>query len=345
MAKLREKSRLIQAFIVDKVGDHPGDMTRLLCKKFDISRQAANRHLRILIQAGQLTAKGATRNRRYSLKPIADEQFILPITPGLDEDKVWREQVKPCLTGIPENVMNICHHGFTEMFNNVIDHSEGQEVGVVIEYTPAMIHMYIYDDGVGVFNKIKSRFGLDDERHAMLELSKGKLTTDPERHSGEGIFFTSRMFDEFFLISGAYTFKHSEPDDDWLFEDQSPDLKGTGVSMHIGVYSKRTARKVFEEYTSKDGSYSFDRTHVPVVLAKYGDDNLISRSQAKRLLARFDRFKEVLLDFRGVNMIGQAFADEIFRVFKKSNPQIRLAWVRANKEVLKMIIRAVDASD
>ena len=345
MTKLRAKSRLIQEFIVDKVGDHPGDITRLVCKKFGISRQAANRHLQRLIQAGQLTAKGATRNRQYSLKLIVDEKFTLPITPDLDEDKVWRERVQPCLTGIPENVMKICHHGFTEMFNNVIDHSEGQKVSVFIEYTPAMIHMRVFDDGVGVFNKIKSRFGLDDERHAMLELSKGKLTTDPERHTGEGIFFTSRMFDKFFLMSGAHIFNHFEPDNDWLFEDQSPSIKGTTVNMLIGVYSKRTTRKVFEEYTSRDGSYSFDRTHVPVALAKYGDDNLISRSQAKRLLARFDRFKEVLLDFRGVNMIGQAFADEIFRVFKKANPQIQLAWIHANKEVLKMIIRAVDSSD
>ena len=344
MTKLRAKSKQIQAFIVDKVGDHPGDITHLVCKKFGISRQAANRHIRSLIQLGQITAKGATRNRQYSLKPIVDEYFELPITPDLDEDKVWRDQVRPCLTGIPENVMNICHHGFTEMFNNVIDHSEGQKVRVSIKYTPAKIGIRVYDNGVGVFNKIKSRFGLDDERHAMLELSKGKLTTDPERHTGEGIFFTSRMFDSFILTSGVHLFQHSEPDDDWLFEDLSPNLKGTGVSMLIDVHSKRTTRKVFDKYTSKDGSYSFDSTHVPVALAKYGDDNLISRSQAKRLLARFERFKEVLLDFSGVNMIGQAFADEIFRVFKNSNPQIHLAWVHANKEVLKMIIRAVDAS-
>jgi anti-sigma regulatory factor (Ser/Thr protein kinase)/anti-anti-sigma regulatory factor len=344
MTKLREKSRLIQAFIVDKVGDHPGDITHLVCKKFGISRQAANRHLRRLIEVGLITAKGATRSRQYSLKPIVDEYFVLPITPDLDEDKVWRDQVRPCLTGIPENVMNICHHGFTEMFNNVIDHSEGQEVRVSIKYTPATIGIRVYDDGVGVFNKIKSRFELDDERHAMLELSKGKLTTDPERHTGEGIFFTSRMFDDFMLVSGAYAFKHFEPNDDWMFEDENSSIEGTIVNMLIGVHSKRTTRKVFDKYTSKDGSYSFDRTHVPVALAKYGDDNLISRSQAKRLLVRFERFKEVFLDFRGVNMIGQAFADEIFRVFKKNNPQIRLVWIYANKEVLKMIIRAVDSS-
>jgi hypothetical protein len=52
-----------------------------------------------------------------------------------------------------------------------------------------------------------------------------------------------------------------------------------------------------------------------VRLAKYGNDQLISRSQAKRLLARIELFKIVLFDFSGVETIGQAFADEIFRVF------------------------------
>ena len=34
---------------------------------------------------------------------------------------------------------------------------------------------------------------LSDERLASLELSKGKLTIEPRRHSGEGVFFTSRV--------------------------------------------------------------------------------------------------------------------------------------------------------
>jgi len=38
-------------------------------------------------------------------------------------------------------------------------------------------------------------------------LAKGKLTTDPKRHSGEGIFFSSRMFDEFDILSGG-VFSH-----------------------------------------------------------------------------------------------------------------------------------------
>lgn len=50
---------------------------------------------------------------------------------------------------------------------------------------------------------------MDDERDAILELSKGKLITDAENHAGEGIFFTSRVFDEFAVISGGLFFRIS----------------------------------------------------------------------------------------------------------------------------------------
>jgi hypothetical protein len=97
-----------------------------------------------------------------------------------------------------------------------------------------------------------------------------------------------------------------------------------------------------DRFASSGEDYGFTRTHIPVVLAQYGDENLVSRSQAKRLLARFDRFKEVFLDFTGVHTIGPAFADEIFRVFYRQHPEIRLVWVNANSEVEKMIRRALE---
>src|SRR5882762_5697831 len=54
---------------------------------------------------------------------------------------------------------------------------------------------------VAIFRKIATALGLANEAHAILELTKGKLTTDRQRHSGEGIFFTSRMFDWFGILS------------------------------------------------------------------------------------------------------------------------------------------------
>ena len=67
----------------------------------------------------------------------------------------------------------------------------------------------------------------------------------------------------------------------------------------------------------------------------------MSRSQAKRLLARFDRFRTVVLNFEGVNAIGQAFADEVFRVFGQQHPEVELIPINTNERVSQMITRSL----
>jgi anti-sigma regulatory factor (Ser/Thr protein kinase) len=242
---------------------------------------------------------------------------------------------------MPGNVQEVCAYGFTEMVNNVRDHSESQDVVIEATLTAASFTMKVTDHGVGIFHKIMTECGLEDERHAVLELTKGKLTTDPERHTGEGIFFTSRMFDTFGILSGGL-FLACDEGEDWLLETSGP-VSGTAVSMRIHPLSTRTAREVFDRYATDQDDYGFHRTHVVVALAKAEGEKLISRSQAKRILARLDRFKEIVLDFQGVDSIGPAFADEIFRVFRLQHPQVRLSHVKAGEDVSRMIRRALSA--
>ena len=176
-----------------------------------------------------------------------------------------------------------------------------------------------------------------------MELAKGKLTTDPQRHTGEGIFFTSRMFDSFDIISGGVYFSHSFGENkDWIFEKEKFE-HGTTVWMKLDNHTARRAEKIFDQYTSGD-DYGFHKTVVPVKLAQYGSDDLISRSQAKRLLTRVELFKVVAFNFKDVETIGQAFADEIFRVFAKEHPGIELAPYNANSQVKRMIERARSGS-
>jgi hypothetical protein len=197
---------------------------------------------------------------------------------------------------------------------------------------------------VGIFRKVQEGLNLADEREAILELTKGKVTTDPEHHPGEGIFFSLHMFDEFTLCSGKLFFWPVENGDDWLIEDKEGLPACTRIALKIATQATRTPKEVFDRYASGDQDYDFSRTSVPVKLLEVGEQNLISRSQAKRLLARFDRFKEVLLDFQEVPSIGQAFADEVFRVFKNHNPKVGLRYVNANRQVDGMIKRALAAS-
>ena len=336
------RSNEIRQFVLENVSEHPQDITAYASKIFGVSRQAVHRHVRSLVDGGLLVATGRTRDRQYRLQPIFEGEWIFPISPNLKEDLIWRENLRPQLTNISPNVLNICQYGFTEMVNNAVTHSDGDTLIINLKYTADNIVMVVIDNGVGIFDKIQSELRLDDKRHAILELAKGKLTTDPESHTGEGIFFTSRAFDIFSILSGALFFAHNNEGDDWLLEDEETQKQeGTIIKLQIHPRSNRTLSTVFDRYTSEKDDFGFTRTIVPVALAKYGDENLLSRSQAKRLLARFDKFKEILLDFRNVEVIGQAFADEIFRVFQKQYPYIRLRRVGTNESVEKMIKRAL----
>lgn len=339
MTKVRARGEPVRKFIIDSLSEHPRDIVRLTAEKFGCSRQAVHKHLQRLIADGSVTDGGQTRNKTYQLAPLVKWSKHYSLAAGLAEDTVWRTDISELLGKLPENVLSIWHYGFTEMFNNVIDHSGAKSVSITLTKTAASTTIDIYDDGVGIFKKIQAALALMDERHAVLELAKGKFTTDPRNHSGEGIFFTSRMFDEFMISSGGVFFAHEfDEKEDWILQSSSAG-GGTLVKMVLHNHTARTTKKVFDKFTSDD-EYGFTKTVVPVKLMRYGDDNLVSRSQAKRLLARFDRFKTVVLDFSGVATVGQAFADEVFRVFRSKNPGVELVPIHTSSEVKRMISRA-----
>jgi hypothetical protein len=339
MSKVRAGGEPVRTFIIDNVAANPAGIVRMTAEKFGCTRQAIHKHIRRLIDEGALVVSGNTRNRRYVLAPLAKWRTVYQLG-KLSEDQVWRDDLAPSLGKLPDNVLNIWHYGFTEMLNNVIDHSDAQSVTVEMEKTAAATSVYIIDDGVGIFKKIKAALGLDDERHAVLELAKGKFTTDPKNHSGEGIFFSSRMFDEFEILSGETYFSHEFGEtEDWILQRSTEAAGGTLVRMVLHNHTARTTKKIFDAYTA-DEDYGFNKTVVPVKLMRYGDDNLVSRSQAKRLLGRFERFKVVMLNFTGVATIGQAFADEVFRVFPARHPEVELIATHTSSEVQRMISRA-----
>ena len=341
MTRVRPRGEQIRRFIVSNLDSHPRDIVRVAAERFDCSRQAIHKHLQRLVGAGTVTEVGQTRSKLYSLAPLVQKRIEIKLIPGTEEHVIWTRDVLPAIGKLPDNVGGIWHYGFTEMFNNVIDHS-GASVSIVsLEKTAAATEMLIYDDGVGIFRKISEALGLSDERHAVLELAKGKFTTDPARHTGEGIFFSSQMFDEFHILSGTVFFSHEfDNAEDWILKAGISDRKGTSVWMKLNNHTSRTTMKIFDQFSIADDDYKFNRTVVPVKLLEYGDDNLVSRSQAKRLLNRFDRFKVVVLDFSDVKSVGQAFADEIFRVFARANPSIELVAINENMDVKRMIARA-----
>lgn len=335
--RLRPRSEDIRKFVLEHVGKHPNDITRVTAQHFGITRQAAHRHLKRLVYERCLTELGETRQRTYSLAKLVEWRQTYPISAELEEHVIWEKDVYPMVGPLPDNVMGIWQYGFTEMLNNAKDHSDGAKITVHISKTAISTEMGILDDGVGIFKKIQETFNLPDQRYAVLELSKGKLTTDPVRHTGEGIFFSSRAFDHFAVGSDKTYYGHDfGQEHDWIMDWKSG---GTYVVMSLSNHTSRHLEKIFDLYAAGDGDHRFNKTVVPVQLAQYGNDQLISRSQAKRVVTRLELFKIILLDFTGVPSIGQAFADEIFRVFTNEHPDLSIIPVHANSEVNRMIMR------
>lgn len=340
-----DRSAEIDAALLARVEAHPRDLVAATADALGLTRQTVITRVRALIGAGYLTKSGSTRPA-YRVGPNRQGIFTYALR-GLEEDRVWSHDAAPILRGLPANVIDVCQYGLTEMVNNAIDHSGGARLRVSVDRARDRITLTVSDDGIGIFRKITAALDLPDERLALLELSKGKLTTDPRRHTGEGVFFTSRMFDRFQIASGELVFDHDDAQADDLLDDIEPRYarRGTTVLMEIATRSKRTAKQVFDQFSSGPDDYAFAKTVVPVRLAKVGDENLVSRSQAKRLTQRVERFRTVVLDFAGVASIGQAFADEVFRVFANAHPGIELVPMHAKPAVQQMIRRAEVARD
>ena len=320
--------------LIAKSGRNVG--TRL-STELGITRQAASGRLNRLVKAGLIEASGPSRARIYRLKPLQNVSASYHL-PTFTEDVVWRELCAPVVADLPENVRDIWHYGITEMVNNAIDHSGGKVVTVGMARTGLYTTAWVSDDGQGIFLKIQRALNLYDPRESILELAKGKFTTDPANHTGEGIFFSSKMFDIYDIRAGNLHFMHDAGLLDMLTERDLAD-QGSLVLMRIDNDSARTTKEVFDRFSSPE-EFTFDRTIVPVRLAAYEGEKLVSRSQAKRLTMRFERFRHVVLDFDGVNEIGQAFADEVFRVFQDAHPNTVMVPINMTKAVDDMIRRA-----
>ena len=337
------RSKEIETALLQAVASHPRELVGMVAAQLGLSSARITNEVRSLVAQGYLAKAGSTRptyslghNRRFEHTYRRE---------GLAEHLVWQENLLPLLRDVPRNVLDIAQHGVTEMVNNAIDHSDATSIIVGMDLRDGHLSLTVADDGIGIFRKISRALQLPDERLALLELSKGKFTTDPQRHSGEGVFFTSRMFDDFQIISGGLAFDHAEKRTDMLIDIDSAPKAGTLVRMAISTTSTRTASEVFKEYSSGPDDYAFAKTIVPVRLVQIGDENLVSRSQAKRVLQRVEKFRHVVFDFEGILTIGQAFADEIFRVFALAHPEVELIATHAVPEVQQMIRRAEVARD
>jgi DNA-binding transcriptional MerR regulator len=263
--------------------------------------------------------------------PALEHSYALS---GLAEHEVWREVVGDLNVERSSSAAHVMEYAFKEMLNNAIEHSDGHAARVLFWVTGDVLAFVVSDDGVGALERLRAEHGLKDTLSSVQELTKGKRTTDPVHHSGQGIFFTSKAVDRFTLTANGWV---------WVVDNVLGDqtvaaagvLPGTTVTCEIDRHSERTMTDVFAPYGTE-----FDRTRPAVKLGAYGT-NLMSRSEARRLVQGLDEFTEVDLDFEGVDSVGQGFVDEVFRVWAVDHPRTRIVPVNMAPAVRFMVERGL----
>lgn len=310
--------------------------------KNKVSRQQVSFILNDLFKKELLVRQGsgayifyALPSNAFALKKLINRRLF---NKNLREHEVLDEVKKnsPFLGSLKENVDSIFNYAFSEMLNNAIEHSTSKLIDIHVGNDKDNVTFVVRDFGIGVFKNIMQKRNLKSELEAIQDLLKGKTTTQPQSHSGEGIFFTSKVGEIFILESFNLRLRIDNNIKDIFIEEIKP-VKGTKVTFELSLTSKRHLNDVFKEYTNPT-SYAFDKTEIHIKLYTMGTI-YVSRSQARRVLNNLDKFKSVILDFDKVPTIGQAFADEIFRVFQQKHSEVVIKAINMNEAVEFMVKR------
>lgn len=339
---MSSKNTKIQSFILSKVRQHPADIASLTMKKFQVTRTTVHRHIQQLIKSGRLFKAGITSQVRYYLSDALDFSITLSLDQQQDEFLIWQEYFEQTVARLAkQNVLDIVEYGLTEMINNAIDHSQGGQLMIQFKFEKNNLMLILHDDGLGAYRTLNLVLRLDGIRDVILDLSKGKLTRDPANHTGEGVFFSSRVFDYFEVKANGFKYIRDNNINDWFVCRDNENTNGTVIVMKIDIKSDRDLVKTFKAYQDEE-TLSFDRTSIKVDLAETGRKSLISRSEAKRIVRNISQeYNHVLLDFAKIDLIGQGFADEIFRVYQQKRPELSIEYCNANEDIEFMIKRAV----
>jgi len=306
-----------------------------------ISRQALNKHVKELIRKSLISKIGNTKNALYTYEHRQAKTFSLKkeyLLSNLEEDKVFYELslMSNLNRLVNERAYHIIEYAFTEILNNAIEHSESQQCTVEWRLDHYDFQFVIRDFGIGIFYSIYRKLNFDSENTAVGELIKGKTTTMQEKHTGEGIFFTSKAADMMTIRSHKIKLIYDNKNND-IFLGEKRWIKGTEVRFSISKNTRKILADIFTAYAPEEFDFQFNRTRVVVKLFL---DTYISRSEARRLLHGLDRFREIILDFKGVKVMGQGFADEIFRVFAQKHPEITIKTQNVSAVIAPMIAHA-----
>ena len=326
----KDRKQSIKHYILEKIDQDTPSISKTVADTFSINPSTIHSYINELVKDNVIVK---VKRGQYELVNKEYSYLLKRENGDLDDDTyAFDICLKEHIEGFENNVQDIWSYTFSEMINNVMDHSLADSVKITISQNFLATCVMIEDNGIGIFQKIKDYFKLSSIEDAICELFKGKLTTDTKNHSGEGIFFSSKLMDDFLIISSSKIFTTNKYDEGKILSLVLENLKGTCVFMELSNFSHKTAKEIFDAYSNVDGG--FVKTKIP--LKNIFDTSPVSRSQAKRICNRLDKFKEVIVDFDEIEWLGQGFAHQLFVVFANSHPGIILTPINMNEDVTKM---------
>ncbi|MEI8241383.1 MAG: DUF4325 domain-containing protein [Actinomycetota bacterium] len=311
-----------------------------LAETLAVTPQAVFYHLSRLRRDGLAQQVGKGRGARWVRCFDHRLAWDLGDARGVAEFDMWKQAQDAMATELAtanDQTRSILNYTVTEMLNNAIDHSRGTTVELLGTLRGDEIEISIVDDGIGAFKNVRDHFHLVDELEAVAHLAKGQQTTWAERHTGQGIFFSSRAVDVFEVESGGRIWQV-----DNVREDTTvlPGVRRPGTRVNLRTRTNRTLtmKEVFDRHSIEE--FAFDKGVVRVALSDHGNE-FVSRSEAKRLGVGLELFGQVELDFANVKAVGQGFVDELLRVWVSANPGTTFTYVNASEEVEFMIRRGL----
>ena len=334
----------VKNYILRLIKSNRKDYVKAATEAFDISKSSVYNYVKQMEAEGFIEKKGST----YVLR-TRSFHFAFKNDGTLGEDRIYRELVSEHIS-FKKNVNSIWNYAFTEMMNNAIEHSEAENILVAIYQTCLDTTILIKDDGIGIFKKIQNFMRESKNENISLKecvslLFAGKFTTAKKYHTGEGIFFTSHIMDEFIIYSDdnfftRNNFSSAQIEDNTLHSTMEM-KNGTVVRMVLSNNTKKVLSEVFNTFAPVDEG--FIKTTIPIS-HMFSGENPVSRSEARRLLGCIAIFNDIVLDFSGVEEIGQGFAHELFILGKQKHPHIKFKIVNTCKTVEDMITRVMNTA-
>ena len=330
-------SQQVKKFLLDNLSKHQKDIIQAAIRRFGISRQAVHKHMNYLINDKKVAAHGNTKGRYYELMPTVNFNKTINIGSMQTGDDIIKKFIEPNIRILSENIFEIFHFSTQALINNIFDHANASKILFKIYITHKDAHFIISDNGIGIFDHLRSGLNLFDEHLAALELAKGHVTTDPHNHSGDELYTVIHLFDKVKIDSSGRSLGFSNYNQDWSLK-YSPHRQGSRIHLTISPSSKRTCKEIFNSIFHLNDK----KVRIPLNLLDISEHKVVnSRSQVESVLRNIQDFNEIEFDFKKIDLIGPSFADELVRKTIEKNYKAKIKCINANETVDLLMSRAL----